>query len=59
MLDWADEHGIVVIDETAALSALTSFRHWFPKGNKPKELYSEEAVNGEILASATYRRLKS
>ncbi len=24
MLDWADEHGIVVIDETAAVGRLTS-----------------------------------
>lgn len=29
------------------LSALTSLGIGFEAGNKPKELYSEEAVNGE------------
>lgn len=47
MLDWADEHGIVVIDETAAVGFNLSLGIGFEAGNKPKELYSEEAVNGE------------
>lgn len=47
MLDWADEHGIVVIDETAAVGFQLSLGIGFEAGNKPKELYSEEAVNGE------------
>ncbi|XPE61797.1 glycoside hydrolase family 2 TIM barrel-domain containing protein [Shigella flexneri] len=47
MLDWADEHGIVAIDETAAVGFNLSLGIGFEAGNKPKELYSEEAVNGE------------
>lgn len=47
MLDWADEHGIVVIDETAAVGFNLSLGIGFEAGIKPKELYSEEAVNGE------------
>ncbi len=58
MLDWADEHGIVVIDETAAVGFNLSLGIGFEAGNKPKELYSEEAVNGK-LSRRTYRRLKS
>lgn len=58
MLDWADEHGIVVIDETAAVGFNLSLGIGFEAGNKPKELYSEEAVNGK-LSKRTYRRLKS
>lgn len=58
MLDWADEHGIVVIDETAAVGFNLSLGIGFEAGNKPKELYSEEAVNGKP-SRRTYRRLKS
>ncbi|MFH8135760.1 beta-glucuronidase [Pantoea osteomyelitidis] len=47
MLDWADEHGIVVINETAAVGFNLSLGIGFDEGEKPKELYSEEAVNGE------------
>ncbi|WP_280174445.1 glycoside hydrolase family 2 TIM barrel-domain containing protein, partial [Escherichia coli] len=45
--DGADEHGIVVIDETAAGGFNLSVGIGFEAGNKPKELDSEEAVNGE------------
>ena len=47
MLDWADEHGIVVINETAAVGFNLSLGIGFDAGEKPKELYSEEAINGE------------
>ncbi|RKQ40050.1 beta-glucuronidase [Enterobacter sp. R1(2018)] len=47
MLDWADEHGIVIIDETAAVGFNLSLGIGFEAGEKPKELYSDEAVNDE------------
>lgn len=58
MLDWADEHGIVVIDETATVGFNLSLGIGFEAGNKPKELYSEEAVNGETQRKHTHRRLR-
>ncbi|EAQ6131186.1 beta-glucuronidase [Salmonella enterica] len=47
MLDWADEHGIVVIDETAAVGFNLSLGIGFDSCEKPKALYSEEGVNDE------------
>lgn len=47
MLDWADEHGIVVINETAAVGFNLSLGITFDAGERPQELYSEEAINGE------------
>lgn len=47
MLDWADEHGIVVINETPAVGLNLALGITFDGVEKPKELYSEEAVNGE------------
>lgn len=47
MLDWADEHGIVVINETAAVGFNLSLGISFDAAERPKELYSEEAISGE------------
>ncbi|WP_435947081.1 beta-glucuronidase [Dryocola sp. BD586] len=47
MLDWADEHGIVIIDETAAVGFNLSLGIGFDAGERPKELYGDEAVNDE------------
>ncbi|EJM3642734.1 beta-glucuronidase [Salmonella enterica] len=47
MLDWADENGIVVIDETAAVGFNLSLGIGFEACEKPKSLYGEDAINNE------------
>lgn len=48
MFDWVDEYGIVVIDEIVVVGFNFFLGIGFEAGNKSKELYSEEVVNGEI-----------
>lgn len=48
MFDWVDEYGIVVIDEIVVVGFNFFLGIGFEVGNKLKELYSEEVVNGEI-----------
>ncbi|MCS3432184.1 beta-glucuronidase [Klebsiella sp. BIGb0407] len=45
MLDWADEHGIVVIDETPAVGINLALGITFADVGKPAKLYSDEAIN--------------
>lgn len=45
MLDWADEHGIIIIDETAAVGFNLSLGLNFDNEAKPQSLYSEDAIN--------------
>lgn len=47
MLDWADEHGIVVINETPAVGINISLGIGFGDCEKPQSLYSDEAVNDD------------
>ncbi|MGU0161154.1 glycoside hydrolase family 2 TIM barrel-domain containing protein [Escherichia coli] len=58
MLNWADEHGIVVIDETAAVGFNLSLGIGFEAGNKPKNCTAKRQSTGK-LSKRTYRRLKS
>lgn len=59
MLDWADEHGIVVIDETVVVGFNLSLGIGFEAGNKPKELYSEEQPPEKPSRAQNGRRFKS
>ncbi|MBP2170003.1 beta-glucuronidase [Erwinia toletana] len=45
MLDWADEHGIVVINETPAVGLNLALGITFSQNTMPEALFSEEAVN--------------
>ncbi|MCU5771645.1 beta-glucuronidase [Erwiniaceae bacterium BAC15a-03b] len=45
MLDWADEHGIVVINETPAVGLNLALGITFSQDTLPKALFSEEAIN--------------
>ena len=47
MLDWADEHGIVVINETPAVGLNLALGITFDGAAKPAQLFSDEAVNDE------------
>ncbi|CAC9204333.1 Beta-glucuronidase [Citrobacter werkmanii] len=45
MLDWADEQGIVIIDETAAVGFNLSLGIGFDACEKPTSLYGDDAIN--------------
>ncbi|MDA5490020.1 beta-glucuronidase [Yersinia kristensenii] len=47
MLEWADENGIVIINETPAVGFNLALGLNFDSVQKPKELFSDEAVNGQ------------
>ncbi|STP76295.1 beta-D-glucuronidase [Escherichia coli] len=58
MLDWADEHGIVVIDETAAVGFNLSLGIGSKRATSRKNCTAKRQSTGK-LSKRTYRRLKS
>ncbi|UXD25528.1 Beta-glucuronidase [Yersinia enterocolitica] len=47
MLEWADENGIVIINETPAVGLNLALGFNFDVTQKPANLFSEEAINGQ------------